>query len=92
MPGEYVVGVKAEGFRSEKRTGIAIQIGQQAKISFLLQVGSVQQTLEVQATAPLLQTQDATLAGVVSSNRITNLLRRSMVPGLAIGSPALRVN
>jgi outer membrane receptor protein involved in Fe transport len=93
VPGEYVVEVKAEGFRSEKRTGIAIQIGQQAKISFLLQVGSVQQTLEVQATAPLLQTQDATLAGVVSSNRITNLpLNGRKFNDLAILTPGVQVS
>src|SRR6476469_9776708 len=75
VPGEYVVEVKADVFRSEKRSGIVIQIGQQAKIAFVLQVGSVQQTLEVQATSPLLQTEDATLAGEVSSNRIPNIPR-----------------
>jgi len=92
VPGEYVVEVKADGFRSEKRSGIVIQIGQQAKIAFVLQVGSVQQTLEVQATSPLLQTEDATLAGVVSSNRITNLpLNGRRFDDLAILTPGVQV-
>ena len=92
VPGEYVVEVKADGFRSEKRSGIVIQIGQQAKIAFALQVGSVQQTLEVQATSPLLQTEDATLAGVVSSNRITNLpLNGRRFDDLAILTPGVQV-
>ena len=93
VPGEYVVEVKADGFRSEKRTGIGIQIGQQAKIAFALQVGSVTQTLEVQATSPLLQTEDATLAGVVSSNRITNLpLNGRKFNDLAILTPGVQVS
>jgi outer membrane receptor protein involved in Fe transport len=93
VPGEYTVQVKAESFRAEKRTGIGIQIGQQAKIDFVLQVGSVQQTLEVQSTSPLLQTEDATLAGVVSSGRITNLpLNGRKFGDLAILTPGVQVS
>ncbi|MGA8594489.1 MAG: carboxypeptidase regulatory-like domain-containing protein [Bryobacteraceae bacterium] len=73
VPGEYTIEVKAEGFRAERRTGIEIQIGQSAKLDFVLQVGSVQQTLEVQSAAPLLQTENATLGGVVGTERIENL-------------------
>jgi outer membrane receptor protein involved in Fe transport len=93
VPGEYTVQVKADSFRAEKRTGIGIQIGQQAKINFVLQVGSVQQTLEVQSTSPLLQTEDATLAGVVSSGRITNLpLNGRKFGDLAILTPGVQVS
>src|SRR3954451_19713722 len=45
-PGEYSVDVQAPGFRSERRTGILIQIGQQVRVEFTLQVGDVQQTVE----------------------------------------------
>src|SRR5712692_4135650 len=30
VPGEYTIEIKAPGFRAERRTGIVIQIGQQA--------------------------------------------------------------
>jgi outer membrane receptor protein involved in Fe transport len=73
LPGEYTVEVKAQGFRAERRTGLVIQINQQARIDFALQVGEVLQTLEVQATAPLLQTENATLGEVVARERIVNL-------------------
>jgi outer membrane receptor protein involved in Fe transport len=93
VPGEYTVQVKADSFRAEKHTGIGIQIGQQAKLTFVLQVGSVQQTLEVQSTSPLLQTEDATLAGVVSSGRITNLpLNGRKFGDLAILTPGVQVS
>jgi hypothetical protein len=73
VPGGYSVDVKAGGFREERRTGITIQIGQQARLDFALQLGTVQQTLEVHSEAPLLQTENATLAGVVAAQGIQNL-------------------
>src|SRR5215469_15502186 len=39
VPGEYVVEAQAQGFRTERRSGINIQIGQLAPINFGLQVG-----------------------------------------------------
>ena len=49
VPGEYTIEARADGFRTERRTGIKIQLGQTAKLDFVLQVGSVQQTLEVKS-------------------------------------------
>src|SRR5579875_1634004 len=73
VPGNYTVDVKASGFREERRTSIPVEIGQQARVDFVLQIGTVQQTLEVQSAAPLLQTENATLGGVVGSKGIENL-------------------
>src|SRR5215510_1157808 len=55
-PGEYTVEVQASGFRAERRTGIVLQISQLARMDFALQVGQVQERIEVTATAPILQT------------------------------------
>src|SRR5438552_12255782 len=73
LPGEYTVEVRAPGFRSERRVGIVIQLGQQARIGISLQVGEVVETVEVTSAAPLLQTENATLGEVVASERIVNL-------------------
>jgi hypothetical protein len=73
LPGEYTVEVKASGFRSERRTGIVLQIGQQARISFALQLGQLVDTVEVVADTPLMQTENAALGEVVSQERIINL-------------------
>jgi len=56
VPGEYVVETGPAGFRRERRTGIVIQLGQQARIDFSLKVGTVEETMEVDAGVPLLQT------------------------------------
>ncbi len=73
LPGEYTVEAQAAGFRAERRTGIVIQIGQQARIDFALQLASVFETVEVRSSTPLLQTENATLGEVVGPERIVNL-------------------
>ncbi|HYZ87590.1 MAG TPA: TonB-dependent receptor, partial [Bryobacteraceae bacterium] len=89
--GEYTVEVQAPGFRRERRTGILIQIGQQARVDVTLAVGDVQQTVEVTSAAPLLQTENATLGGVVSQERIVNLpLNGRSFTQLAALTPGVR--
>jgi hypothetical protein len=73
LPGEYTVQVKAPGFRTERRTGVVIQIGQSARINFTLQLGQVVETLEVVAEVPLMQTENAALGEVISQERIINM-------------------
>src|SRR5260370_6661089 len=72
LPGEYTVEAQATGFRTERRTGVVLQISQQARIDFTLQLANVQETVEVQSSTPLLQTQNGTLGGVVGPERIVN--------------------
>src|SRR3954454_489699 len=93
VPGEYQVEVRADGFSAQRKTGIRIQIGQQAKIDFNLQLGAVQQTIEVNSSAPLLVTETATLGGVVNSERINNLpLNGRKFNDLAILTPGVQVS
>ncbi len=92
VPAEYAVEVRMTGFRTERRTGIVIQIGQQARIDVALHVGEVVETVEVGATAPLLQTENAVLGEVVGRERIINLplIQRNfaqlaaLTPGVAV--------
>ena len=93
VPGEYQVEVRTGGFSAQRKTGIRIQIGQQAKIDFNLQLGAVQQTVEVNSSAPLLVTETATLGGVVNSERINNLpLNGRKFNDLAILTPGVQVS
>jgi len=92
VPGEYTVEVGASGFRGERRTGITIQIAQQARINFSLQVGSVQQAVEVTGTAPLLQTENSTLGSVVGTERTVDLpLNGRQFNNLAVLTPGVSV-
>jgi len=72
-PGDFIVEISAAGFRSERRTGITLQLSQLARIDFSLQVGQVQETVEVTSAAPILQTENATIGEVVGQERVVNL-------------------
>jgi len=93
VPGDYTVGAQAPGFRTERRTGVTIQINQQARIDFAMQIGEVQQTVEITAAAPLLQTENATLGEVISTERMVNLpLNGRSFVQLSVLTPGVRVS
>jgi hypothetical protein len=53
--GSYTVSVEKAGFKRGERSGIEIRVAQRQPLDFQLQIGDVQQTVEVQSVAPLLE-------------------------------------
>lgn len=72
-PGNYTISVRREGFRSVTRSGITLNVNQAAQIDFELQVGSVAESVEVTADAPLLEQSEAALGAVVDNAKVTSL-------------------
>jgi hypothetical protein len=72
-PGTYTLRASVSGFTTQEFTDIQVDVQSRVLRDFALQVGSVSQTLEVQSTAPLLDSQSADLGGVVSSQQIVDL-------------------
>src|SRR5256712_4179587 len=71
--GHYRLEVTKEGFSSLTRTGITLEVGQEATIELILEVGSPGQTVTVAAEAPLVQTSNSTLGGVVDERQVSDL-------------------
>ena len=71
--GEYTVNASATGFKRAIRTGIVLQVGQNASINITLDVGQVAETVEVQAEALLVDTGSATLGVVIENRRVRDL-------------------
>jgi hypothetical protein len=71
--GEYLVVVEAEGFKQYSGTGVSLSIGDIRQLDVQLQVGAVTEVIEVEATAPLLQTQDASQGTVIENRQIVDL-------------------
>ena len=71
--GEYTITASATGFKRALRTGIVLQVGQNASINITLDVGQVAETVEVQAEAPLVDTGSATLGAVIENRRVRDL-------------------
>ncbi len=72
VPGPYSVRVEKEGFRGMTRT-LTVQVQQNARVDFSLQVGQVTETVEVSATGQMLATENATVGTVIEERRIMDL-------------------
>ncbi len=83
----------ASGFTAQVFPNIHIDVQSRPSVDFTLQVGNVNQTVEVQSTAPLLDTQTATLGGVVNSRQIEDLpLNGRRYADLALLEPGIQKN
>ena len=71
--GHYQVTAEHSGFKTESRTGITLEVTEQAVINFALEVGSQAQQVVVTGEAPMVNTQDSTLGGTVTETRMENL-------------------
>lgn len=88
-PGVYDVSVTAKGFTTLVRRDVEVRVADGLRVDFVLQVGSVSDTIAVQAAAPLLQVEDASLGQVVDNKNIVELpLNGRNWQQLAILAPA----
>ena len=72
-PASYTVRAEKEGFKSEVRSGLILQLNQKARVDMKLSIGAVSETVEVSARGVILNTDDATIGNVVEQKRITDL-------------------
>ncbi len=73
QPGAYRLEVSAKGFQTFLRTGLDLQVQQQATVDVVLKPGEVTTIVEVAGTAPLLGTVNATLGRVVDNRAVLSL-------------------
>lgn len=71
--GLYTVNIQKTGFRSVQNAEIPVSVNTVARVDVQLQVGEVQQTIEVAGAAPLLQTDRTDLGKVFGSKAILDL-------------------
>src|SRR5713226_5675265 len=74
MPlGDYQITAELAGFQKKVITGINLQVDQTATIRIVLEPGAVSQSIEVNAAAPLLDSQTSSLGQVIENKRILEL-------------------
>jgi hypothetical protein len=73
IPGNYRVEVALAGFKRATRDQVEVTVASAVRADISMQVGDVTQTVEVQATAALLQTENANLSQVVNSRSVEEL-------------------
>src|SRR4029077_15589992 len=73
QPGIYRANVSRDGFKSIVKADIELHVQDQLSINFALQVGSVMETITVEAGAPLVNTESAAVSTVVDRKFAENL-------------------
>jgi hypothetical protein len=96
QPGVYKITVRKEGFRTAIRFGVRLNPSQPSRLDFKLVVGSVQETVTVEGSTPLLDSEDASVGTLVGRDEIERLPLNSgllsllqLAPGLLV-TPATR--
>ena len=93
QPGEYRVTFEAPGFKKAVRDDIDLRTGDTLAVDMVMQVGAVTESIEVQGTAQLLQTETSSTNTVMSGNVLYEmpLYQRyinatlNLVPGMSSG-------
>src|SRR5580700_8552496 len=71
-PGTYNLKVEHPGFKTTT-SNVEVQVQQSVRLDLTLQVGQVSESVEVSATAALLQSENATVGAVVETKSIVEL-------------------
>src|SRR3989442_568683 len=71
--GPYSISISRQGFQTFTVPELVLQVDQQATVNAELQVGSVAESVNVEATAAIVDTRTATLSTVVNQKLITDL-------------------
>jgi hypothetical protein len=72
-PGTYTVTVRLQGFKQWVGTDVRLSVGSPGSIKAVLEIGGVEQTVEVVATTQLVNTQTATIASTLNADQINKM-------------------
>jgi hypothetical protein len=72
-PGQYTIEATLRGFRTLERTGVVVQVNETAHLNLVLQAGSVAETVTVTGAAPVIDTEQSSVADVVSHRAVVGL-------------------
>jgi len=94
--GRYHVVAEKEGFRKAEAANVVVQVNTTSRLDIQLQVGGLTETVHVESTTPLLQTERSDLGTVVDNKAIqqlplfingglrSNLAFTSLAPGVTM--------
>lgn len=88
-PGDYNLTAQAQGFKELVRKGVHLASGDHPVIDMQLEIGTVGQTIDVTATIPLVNSDNASTAQVITTKQVEDLPLNGRAPmmlaQLAIG-------
>lgn len=72
-PGDYRVVVQKTGFRQASREAVRIEVNQAARVDFVLELGSVTETVEVRGVVRLIESESSAVGQVIETKAIEDL-------------------
>lgn len=71
--GVYAVTAEQAGFRASRRGDIELNVGQVIRVELALEIGEVSETVEVQATAAVIDLESAAVSQTVTERQVREL-------------------
>jgi hypothetical protein len=72
-PSTYNISVTAPGFKKTEQKDVILNAGERTGVNITLTVGDIGQTVEVTASAPLLQTESTQVGAAINSKTLTDV-------------------
>lgn len=72
-PGSYSIAVQKAGFKQATRDDLRLELSQVARLDFTLSPGAVSETVEVKASAPLLESDTSSVGQVIETKAVSDL-------------------
>jgi hypothetical protein len=89
-PGTYRITVEMQGFQTQEKTGIKLDVNQNVAVDFALQVGAAAQRIDITGETPMLATEDAVTGQTINRKFINDLpLITRSVTDLAFLTPGI---
>jgi hypothetical protein len=73
MPGHYTVRIEKDGFKTSNQTALNLDVAQELVVNPTMDVGSATQEVTVTGEAPLVNTTESSLGGLVNDQQIADL-------------------
>lgn len=73
QPGRYTVRGTLQGFRTAVKEGVVVSVNSTSRVDLQLSVGSIEESITVQAAAPLVETANATMGIVIDERKVVDL-------------------
>ncbi len=88
--GTYDITIQEPGFQTFRKTGVQVDINQVVRNDAVLKVGNVVESVTIQASAPVLKTDDATVSEIITTRAVAELPLNGRDPmQLAITTPGV---
>lgn len=72
-PGKYDVSAELAGFRGYRQTGLTLELGRVSRIDVELQLGEVTSSVDVQSSAPMLESENSTVGQFIENKTVRDM-------------------